>query len=196
MKTRLLALFVAALATSLFAQGTVWFANTPTTLVTTFDGTPVPTNGGFVELCWALPGTTYVPWDGSLTPSAWLAQNAGWTGLTSSIRQIGPVPGRFLGATFTLPTTYAGGAIEMFVLGWTGNYSNPNDAYLHGEAWGATPAFTARYTGNDSLWGGPSLPARIFDVGFTGLTLFQVPEPSALALAALGTFTLLCRRWS
>ncbi len=176
-------LAVGALVASAYAQGTVTFNNSATTKVTTqtslFDLTPVdmPVGGGRVELLWAEVGRT----------DYWL-----WTD-SVAITGFNTVPGRFSGGTVTIPTPVAGGPVALVVRGWTGNSPTwaGRDSALGLGFEGYSAIWTQAATGNPTTVP-PGTPTSILP-GFTGLFI-GVPEPSSMALAGLGTVSLLLYR--
>jgi len=175
------------------AQGTISFVNDGDSLVTyTVGGNdPVEVGGAFVELLWAPGGTSLTSWVGQ--PLAeWLSSNPGWREAGSSIKPIGPLPGRFLGGTVVLPTEQPGGPVELLVVGWLGNHVS-FDAALAGGSTGAFSEPFALQTG-DPTTTPPGIPAIITGPnGFKGLG-FYIPEPSAVLLILLGAGLFLRRR--
>jgi len=109
---------MAAYATSaLAADGTLGFNNLSTSLVQYTDPATsllakVPS--GKVQLYYAAGGAALVPWNGSLTPTAWLTANAGWT--LGPIANIAPA-GRFNGNVATLTGITAGADASFAVIG-------------------------------------------------------------------------------
>jgi hypothetical protein len=179
-KTLATILTVGALLASAYAQGTLNFANSATSLVTKWsDWTDptlinVPVGGGRVELLWAEVGTT----DLNLFSSV-------------AITTVGDVaPGRFSGGTVTIPTPVAGGPVALVVRGWTGSSMtwfdfNPSA----GDMSGFTPIFNLAVTGNPTTV--PSGVPASMNPAFPGLIMQgALPEPSSLALAGLGTVSL------
>ncbi len=180
-KTFAIIFTVGALVASAYAQGTVTFNNSATTLVkqwTSMTDTTlinVPVGGGRVELMWAEVGTTDLN----------LFSSVAITGFTTA-------PGRFSAGTVTIPTTVAGGPVALFVRGWTGTsltWAGINTT-TDITSWGGS-IFTLAATGNPTTVP-PGTPTSILP-GFTGLIL-GAPEPSSLALAGLGTVSLLLFR--
>ncbi len=172
-------LTVAALVVSAYAQGTLNFANSATSLVqqwtSTSDPTLIPMPVGRVELMWAEVGSTDLPLFSSV-----------------AITTVGGVaPGRFSGGTVTIPTPVAGGPVALAIRCWTGE----------GLTW-AERDFVRGFDGWSSIWtqaatGNPTTvppgtPTSILP-GFTGLVV-GYPEPSTMALAGLGTVSLLLFR--
>lgn len=199
MKKYLGILAVTAMAVSAFAQGTVSFVNSSTSLVKA--GTdaataqPIPVNGGFVELLWAPSGTALAaPWNPNAPVSltAFLAANPGWQALPASIKAVGPIAaGRFNAGAVTVPTATPGAPIQAAVAAWRGNFATFDAALQGGEAVGVGASFAVA-TGNPTTT--PPGTAGSLS-GFTGVTaLTIVPEPSSLALAGLGAAALLILR--
>ena len=206
----LLALSALPLSPSAFAQGTVSLplGNIYKVQYSTDDGTtviPIPVGNpaqvpGWgqlnIEVYYASVGTAlpfFSPWSISLMPAAWtesstpplhqIIANAGWTPAT----------------TFTLPTATGGANVEVTVVGWTGPYADWNSAltaytglfgwsgsYINGGAlaW-------QNGTGNPNA-SPPTTPVALTTgaVGYDGLVLWRMPEPSTFALAGLGAVML------
>lgn len=186
---------LAAYATSAVAQGTLGFNNSSTTLVKYNDPATstlvsVPKNSGFVQIYYAPSGTAYVPWTGSLTPSAWLSANAGWT--LGDMTPIAPVAGRFnggIGGITTLNGVAKGASADFAIIGWSGSAASFDAAFAAGAQIGVSPAYTIATGGVD-----PLVPPPSISTVFTGLNLQPIPEPSTLALAGLGAAALLIFR--
>lgn len=182
---------MAAYATSALAQGQLGFNNLSTSLVQYTDPatqllTRVPSGGGSVQLYYAPGAAAFVPWTGSLTPSAWLAANAAWT--LGPIVGIAP-QGRFNGNVVTLTGIAAGADAGFAVISWTGAHTSFDAAFAAGADIGVSPKYVMATGGVDPLVPPPSISAQ-----FTGLILQPVPEPSTLALAGLGAAALLIFR--
>jgi hypothetical protein len=183
----IIAAIVAGCIPSGFAQGTVVF-NNGTGLVQQMEPylRPIPKGGGEVQLFWAAAGTAYTPWVGSLTPAAWYASNPGWS-LGPVVGFTTPTPGKFSGGALTLSPLAPGGTIDYVVIGWTGN-AQSFDAAL---AMGLPAAVSSKFmsaTGNPTAVP-PGVPVPLAS-SFGGL-IFNIPEPSSLALASLGATSLL-----
>lgn len=150
MKKYLSMLAVVAVAASAFAQGTVNFSNNGSTLVVErlpdASTVTIPNAGGFVQLLWAPSGTAAADYSGT-TLTAWLAANPGWQAIETSIKGIGPVAGRFLGGTVTVPTATPGAAIQAAVAGWKGNFASFDAAQAAGSPTGISTEFAVT-TGN------------------------------------------------
>jgi hypothetical protein len=193
MKKYLSMLAVVAVAASAFAQGTVNFSNNGSTLVKNPDGTSLPNAGGYVQLLWAPAGTAAADYSATQSLTAWLAANPGWAAIDSSIKAIGPVAGRFLGGTVTVPTPVAGAPIQAAVASWSGTMQTFDAAFAAGANLGISTEFAVT-TGNPNTTPA-GVPAVITGAGqFGGMTLVAVPEPSTLALAGLGAAALLIFR--
>jgi hypothetical protein len=195
MKKYLSMLAVVAVAASAFAQGTVNFSNNGSTLVVdaTKANAPIPANQGFVQFLWAPAGTAATDLSLGQTLTQWLTANPGWNAIASSIKAIGPVAGRFLGGTVTVPTATPGAAIQGAVASWGGNFANFDAAVSGGGSTGISTEFAVT-TGNPTTTP-PGTAAVITGAGqFGGLTVNAVPEPSTLALAGLGAAALLIFR--
>jgi hypothetical protein len=135
----------------------------------------MPVGGGRVELMWAAVGTTELN----------LFSSVAITGFTT-------VPGRFTGGTVTIPTTVAGGPVALVVRGWTGASLTWAGRDLMTGFDGYSAIFTLAATGNPTTVP-PGTPVSM-NPAFPGLTLDWVPEPSSMALAGLGTVSLLLFR--
>lgn len=195
MKKILSVVALTALATSVFAQGTVGFSNgtglvkqwtsaTDSTLIN------VPKGGGFVQLGWAPTGTAYTPWNASLTPAAWLAANPGWKLEGTPVGFTTPAAGKFNGGSLTLAGVTPGASIDYVVVGWTGTAASFEAAYAAGTFVGVSDKFTSATGGT----GDPPSPSIPLSTTFGGATLAPVPEPSTFALAGLGAAALLIFR--
>ncbi len=183
--------------TSAFSQGTISFANTTTTLVTTngpTSGQAVKTTTD-VELFYQpgsnpLPAAIYNPVTAAVTQGGWEALGA--------VVALGPqATGRFSGGNETTGTDVAqNGGAWLTVVGWTGSAANLQAAIAAGD-----------YVGESTVWesatgGGGSPPATAVAItatalqgtSFTGLVLTPVPEPSIIALSGLGAAGLLLFR--
>lgn len=196
MKKYLSMLAVVAVAASAFAQGTVNFSNNGSTLaverMADASTVAIPNAGGFVQLLWAPSGTAATDYTTG-TLADWLTANPGWQAIDSSIKAIGPLAGRFLGGTVTVPTATPGAAIQAAVAGWKGNFASFDAAQGAGAPVGISPEFAVT-TGNPTTTP-PGTAAVITGAGqFGGLTVTAIPEPSTLALAGLGAAALMIFR--
>lgn len=202
-------LMTAALATSVFAQGTVAFSASAahglvqyTTDGTTRTSVPVgnPAQvGAFgnlnIAIYSAAVGTANPFTAGSFAPLP-----AAWSESTTVLHQIAPLAGNTPAFTFTLGNIAGGVNGEIMVLGWTGAASDWNSALAAGTGlfgWtGSTLStgalsFTAA-TGNPPIL--PAVPITYGAAGFNGLVLAPIPEPTSFALAGLGLAALLVFR--
>jgi hypothetical protein len=206
-------LAIAALTSSAFAQGTVAFQNSSTTLVKQWTSTnnsaliTVPKSGGKVELVIAAKGAAVNPFltMGALgvsahytSMSAFLAANTAWSeNATASITSLSA--GQFNGGGVTLAGIAGGAQADYFILGWTGNYAN-FDAALTAARLDNSVSFLGQTAVITTLTGNPSLTppgsATALTDTFTGMTLapLVVPEPTSFALAGLGLAALLAFR--
>jgi hypothetical protein len=197
-----------ALAVSAFAQGTVVFNNSGSSLVKQWTSSSdstlmnVPKAGGSVQLFYAATGTAYHSLLGTLgatgaplnysSLSGYLTANAGWT--AGPITSILPIAaGQFNGSTVTLTGITAGGNASYAILGWNGA-STGLDAAIAAKAFigESSPLTTA--TGGA---GSPPSTAVALNGTFTGMTLVPAvaaPEPSTFALAGLGAAAMLILR--
>jgi hypothetical protein len=175
---KLLILSACVLATAgALAQGTVNFANTPTTLITSLStGLGVPTGSMTVGLYYGVVGTT----DPTIMT---LLKTTG----------IAPVLGRYTGGTVTTPATTAGGAAAVFeVRAWSGAYASYEAAVAAGNSIvGRSGLVNVAVTGNPAGVP-PTAPAGLGAPAFTVANV--VPEPSTIALGLLGLGALLIRR--
>jgi len=178
-KTLATIITVGALVASSYAQGTVTFNNSATTLVRLWtsasDSTLIsmPVGGGRVELLWAPVGTT----DRNLFSSVAV------TGFTTA-------PGRFSGGAQTITGIAPGGGAALVVRGWNGaslTWAGRDLGPTGQDGW--STIWTQAATGNPTTVP-PGTPVSILP-GFTGLTLTPVPEPSSMVLAGLGAASLL-----
>ncbi len=185
----LLVAFTIGFTADASAQGTINFANTPTTLVQyipldSSNPTPVPPGTGFVQLLWAATGTPLTPYSPSLLPSEWLALNPGWSLSTPSTTAIGPGPGLFSGGTVDLATATSGASIDGVVACWLGSYPTLDEAMVGGGAF----AFSGRFTLTTGLPSGPATDLTA-PGGFTGMAFpIVIPEPTVWALCLVAVF--------
>jgi len=182
-KTLATFLTVVALVASAYSQGTLTFNNSAASIVKVLasrsDPTPtfitMPVGGGHVELLWAEVGTT----DLSLFSSV-------------AITDFHTAPGRFNGGAVTIPITVAGGPVALVVRGWTGPSLTWAGISLCCDMFAYSSIFTLAATGNPTTVP-PGIPVSI-NPAFPGLTIDLIPEPSSMALAGLGTVSLLLFR--
>ena len=185
MKKILLSMIAVGCAASAFGQGIVNFENALGTGYVTIGG---PYNG----LNAAAPGTYDV---------ALLWFNG------SSFQQIGAVyhtstangdgAGYFFGETVTVPTYASTGTFE--VQGWTGNYASYAAAVAGSAIPGQTASFISAEGNLSATPPGLAAPLAPPDPGagnWDGSLILVVPEPSTIALGALGAaaFWLFRRR--
>ncbi|MDB6122696.1 MAG: hypothetical protein JWQ71_1689 [Pedosphaera sp.] len=201
-KAILLAALTVGLSASVFAQGTIKFANgvqnTNTTPATPYNTDLVRTNDlqghtglaastfFHVALYWGITGST----EAQLVVIA-----ATGTG-TTSVGGLSPaLPGRFSGGTALWVTgngTPPSGDAVFQVRGWSGNFASYEAAYAAGTGYiGVSTMFSAHTGGAGSP---PETPASTLGTAFTGLTISPVPEPSTIALGGLGAAALLLFR--
>jgi hypothetical protein len=174
-------LFVAALMAATagaFAQGTVNFAN---------------------KVAAAGLDAPVLNVDGSkLAGAAYLAQlYAGPT--AGSLAPVGAsafpfkVNGYFSAGELTIPGTTVGGTVFAEVRAWAASGGATYEAALSsGAAAGKSEAFTITGLGGNAAGAPPATPANM--VNMKGFQLQAVPEPSTIALGALGAFALLAFR--
>jgi len=174
-----------------FAQGTINFANSSTTLVTIQGGgsAPVTTTSGIkVELFYQPdPSGSLAP-----TPISGLGTIGNWEAI-STLANINPLPGRFNGGGVTTGTdVLPAGNVWVDIVSYNGNYTSLQAA-LNG---------TATMVGYSTVWSqgtgdGGSVGAVLITPptgGFGGLVLTPVPEPSTIVLGGLGAAALLAFR--
>lgn len=174
MKKVLLTAFAVMASLSLFAQGTVTFANNSSlkVMLDKNDGSAV-----------AAAGSPYVVglWYGASGSTA--EQLAFLAGSQKNLTS-----GLFLGGTQNLPSpsTYT-----LQVRGWDSTAGDFAAAQAAGKGWGVSGLWT-QGTGNPNA--SPSVPpVAIANSGFTGFTI-AVPEPSTIALGLLGLASLFVLR--
>jgi hypothetical protein len=196
MKKILCTLAVVGLASSLYAQGLVAFANNNATLVKLDSGAAAPVGSTFAALVWAPVGTAIpVAWDGTKDLTQWLSANPGWSAMLADKIALGPAAGRF-NKGLTVPTAVAGAGIEGMVAAWGGGKATFDEAYTAGDPVGLSGKFTLAATGNPTTVP-PGTGVSIVtgaNPAFAGVTIAPVPEPSTFALAGLGAAALLIFR--
>ncbi len=125
-----------------------------------------------------------------------------WKVMSPIIHQIAPLPGGVPGTVLTTgPDVAAGANIQIEIVGWTGS-STFREAALGSAGWVGLGWSGDPRSGGALGWtqtvGGlpPSPPAAILtgNNAYNGLTLLYIPEPSSLALAAVGVAALLIFR--
>jgi hypothetical protein len=189
MKTIATLLTIFAIGTSAFAQGTVTFNNNPATLITLGYGG----QGGLIPA--GAPGSYYFGLLTSFTGAAGSFTFSGVYGTNNA------AAGRFTGGTATLASIAPGTTFFFEVAGWSASLGATFDpSWLDFNP--TSGNFGVSGVGTATAGGGtpPAPPGIIF--GATGLTSgFGLeppiaPEPSTMALAALGACVLLIRRRS
>jgi len=170
-----------------FAQGLINFFNTSTTLVSTSD------RSGQSSAISAPPGTYYFGLLTSSIPSGTFT----FSGLYATNLAVG----RFTGGNGVAVSGWAEGTLGSYeIAGWSsvlGHDLNPdwlNGNFAAAGYFGLSAIGTGRSgcvfahdtCPNLNLFGGTGIT--------TGFTLYQVPEPSTIALATLGAATLMIRR--
>lgn len=203
MKKILCTLGVVAMASSLFAQGTLTFANSSSSKIqfaATQGGaaTDVAAGGGMAELYWAPTGTAYTPWTPSMTPAAWLTANPGWTLAAGSTKAVGPAAGRFNAGALTIPTAAPGGTIDAVVAAWQGSATTFAAAYTaatpgSANGVGVSGKFTVA-TSNPNTVPPPPPASIVIPANIVTSPVSAVPEPTTLALLGLGGVALLIAR--
>jgi len=199
MKKVLSTLAVGLLAVSAMAQGTLVF-NAGTSNIRNQSGTAMGAGAGQVQFAWAPTGTAFTPWTPALTAAEWYAANPQWSVIGVPVGTGVPAPGKFTGGTLTANTATAGAVIQGVVVGWTGIGTSVLTGYEAALALGAAGQFGASNpfsvdTGDPTtVPPGTAGSITTAGVGFTGLTLQAIPEPTSFALAGLGAAALLIFR--
>lgn len=136
--------------------------------------------------------------DGSkLAGAAYLAQlyvnNAGTMSPVGASAFPFKVNGYFSGGEVTIPGTAVGGSALVEVRAWAASGGTSYEAALaSGAASGKSEAFTISGLGGSAAGAPPATPANM--VNMKGFQLQAIPEPSTIALGALGAFALLAFR--
>jgi hypothetical protein len=192
MKTIATLLSIFAVGLAAFAQGTVTFNNNPATLITTTVG------GNILPTAANEPGSYYYGLLISLTGAPDTFTFSGIYGTNNA------AAGRFTGGIATLTGIAPGTTFYFEVAGWSASLGHtfyPNLLFNNFTGGGFGVAGVSS-VGTATAGGGtpPAPPGIIF--GATGLTSGFVmygpivPEPSTMALAALGACVLLIWRRS
>jgi hypothetical protein len=196
-------LCLSALATGAFAQGTVAFANGPTTLISS---TP---NGGSAATLTAAPVGSYIYGllIGTSVNGPFTFAAGAYATNTAAGSKLGP-------GTYQPAITGWAAQTTMFfeVAGWSANLGFAwNPGWVNGTGTAATPKGAAIWgspaapewfglsnVGTGTSGGGQTPPLPVFGgTGVSGFSLLQVapvPEPSTMALAGLGAAALLIFR--
>lgn len=206
-------LITGALAVSALAQGTVslglnstttarfiQFSTDGTTEVRVPTGSPAavsPFGNLNVAVYYASAGTVspFTPTTASLIPAA-------WTQSANLLRNL-YAPGLNLATTFTLQSAAGSSQQQVFLAGWTGTFTSFNQALTAGT--GLIGWTGSELSGGALSWlngtgaplGSPSVPPVTLvtgALGYNGLTLSAIPEPSTFALAGLGAAALMIFR--
>jgi hypothetical protein len=160
------------------AQGTIVFANANTALVVwgqglPFSGPVAATEGVKVGLYYNGALVSPTPYVGTLSTGA---TNTGFNG-------------RFNAGQVTVPGLASGATGTFQVRAWSGNFASYEAAVTGGSLYTAISADFQNGSGGP-VPGNPDIPAATL-TGFTGMV---IPEPSTIALAALGLGALLAFR--
>lgn len=210
MKKILCTLAVVGLASSLFAQGTVSFANSSATLVKFLPlgadpsaATSIPKNGGYVQVLFAPTGTAAAPWDPmTQSPAQWLSANPGWL-LNTTAQAIASANGRFNTGVLTLATPTKGQVVDVMIAAWNGTAQDFGAAWTAAGLPNATVGVGLSGVVKGIQTGDPtnplSTPGTLPNAGagaFGGViaTPVPIPEPSTFALAGLGAAALMIFR--
>lgn len=166
-----------------YAQGTVTFGNTTSTLVRYAPGVPghtneaVPIGSMRVALYWGTLGS----------PEANLVQIGAFTGIVGQ-------PGFFFGGNRTTPTNTAAGTQATFqARAWSAAFATYEAAIGSNDPnqfAGKSVVFNSQTGGGGSPPGPPFNLAPVIPV----VSVLQVPEPSVIALGLLGLGSLLLIR--
>lgn len=191
-KLIVIGMLMACAAVSAFAQGTVVFQNTSTTLMR-YDasvggglgGTPVATGTMRVELRWGVQGTAEA-----------LLVRLGSGGVDPSLGAtvlVNPA-GRYLGGNKTTgPGTAPGGTATFQARAWSAAFNTYEEAVTQGNS----THFAGKSALFNSLTGGagnpPGTPVNLAPL-IPVFTITQVPEPSVIALGILGIGSVLLFR--
>jgi len=192
MKTIILSLTIAALLQlNIHAQGTIKFANSASSLVTTndFNGHlgPAASASFRVALYWGVSGSN---------PSTFVQIGTNGPGTNPLfIGGLNPaLPGRFSDARVyvTGNTTAPSGVADFQVKAWVGNYTSYEAALAGAQSnplagVGVSAVFSGHVGGGGTP---PELPGSI--TGFSGLSIYvqPQPEPSTFVLAGFGSLIL------
>jgi hypothetical protein len=95
-------------------------------------------------------------------------------------------PGTWVGSTRTVVGPAQGTTLNLQVRAWDAAFSSMEAAQAAGKGWGQSATFTFK----DAL-SAPPAPGDIVMANFTGFSITQIPEPSTIALGALGVAGLL-----
>ncbi len=172
------------------------WANSGTALISGV-ATSVATNAGTGFFTQSQLATA---WTDILTdPNFHLATNAGTSTLVTA--QAG-TQGQYAysgGGAFTVAgTSSGGGTVEIYVIGWSSLYADPFTAAANHSAVGWSSVFNYSYVAgpNPGPAGTPTTMAAagLTPFGVASASVVVTPEPSTLALAALGGASLLLFR--
>jgi PEP-CTERM motif len=182
-------LSVASVITA-YSQGTVNFANAGGGL-----NAPIVMNDGTTKI--ATSGTWMIELMASATPTGTFSVIDSTTALAA--------PGYFNGGVATVAGISAGGAASFQVLVWDtsiGSTFNLAESAGVANAWGESSIFTLAATGNPTTTpaGIPAVLVGMVNgtpgttLGGSNIILNPVPEPTTLALGALGGLVLMAFR--
>jgi hypothetical protein len=187
MKKTLVAVCALLVTAGVYAQGTVNFNNrVPSAGI----NAPVVITGG--------PNATGPDWVAQLYAGAANAAESALVAVGTPVAFSTVLPGFFAGGTVTIPASVMGGTgggnAAVQVRAWNVNAGATFEAAsASGSGFGKSGVLASIATGNPNN-APPDLPKNL--VGLTGFSVspVAVPEPTVLALGAIGGLALLIRR--
>lgn len=210
-KLLLTSLISGVLAGGVFAQGTVNLALQTTrtarwtTDLSSLTAIPVG-NPAQVGTYGQLNIAVYYAADGTASPfTAGIPAlfPAAWTESANVLHQITTSAGWTPSTTFTLANAAGSSTVELMVVGWTGGFADWNSALAAGTGllgWSGSTLSTGALAWSNGTGAPNASPPVIATaittgaLGYNGLVLTPVPEPSTFALAGLGAAALLIFR--
>jgi hypothetical protein len=184
-----------------YAQGQLAYANNSSTKVML---NPTPANAGSATVATSTSGVEvelfYQIDNGGAAPTGITSSGAlgNWEG--TQITGISTIPGGgiFSGPVLNLSDIAGGATVWIDIVGWNGSAQSLGAALAPGSAtslFGSSAVF-AQVTANPNGTP-PTTPSKLTDAApgaFNGLTLNPIPEPTTMALGALGAVSLLAFR--
>jgi hypothetical protein len=175
MKALLLVAAILSAAVDVFAQGTVAFANTSTTLITTNNG---PGGGSISGNTGAYHYELMVAPLGTFDRYLFIP--------IASATNSPSVAGRIFGGTVTNTMVGPGGGFALYVRGWLADGPDV-DSYNKATFYGETYTVLQLAASGNPTTIPPGTPASIFGPGLLqGFFIGLIPEPSSIALSLLG----------